>query len=149
MSSSTSSSSSSSPSQPQTDQHLLTGPLPRDKSRTIYLQITHYVFCFSTYRSKLCSIFLNNLYIHVLHITWTFCVCDRFCFFIKNPTRGSHTPSSWMVHVGCVLLPAFTRLGHECQDLLRPCDGMHECTERPQFILSSKRVVGEWSENPC
>ena len=27
------------------------------------------------------------------------------------------------------LLPAFTRLGHKCQDLLSPCDGMHVCTE--------------------
>ena len=27
------------------------------------------------------------------------------------------------------LVPAFTRLGHECQDLLSPCDGMHVCTD--------------------
>ena len=27
------------------------------------------------------------------------------------------------------LLPAFTRLGHECQDLLSPCDGMHANTD--------------------
>ena len=30
--------------------------------------------------------------------------------------------------LGVYLLPAFTRLGHECQDLLSPCDGMHVCT---------------------
>ena len=27
--------------------------------------------------------------------------------------------------LGEFLLPAFTRLGHECQDLLSLCDGMH------------------------
>ena len=26
---------------------------------------------------------------------------------------------------GVFLLPAFTHLGHKCQDLLSPCDGMH------------------------
>ena len=31
--------------------------------------------------------------------------------------------------LGVFLLPAFTRLGHECQDLLSPCDGMHVCTD--------------------
>ena len=30
--------------------------------------------------------------------------------------------------MGLFLLVAFTRLGHECQDLLSPCDGMHVCT---------------------
>ena len=39
--------------------------------------------------------------------------------------RGSHIPSSWTVLGGCVLLSAFTRIGHECQDLLSPGDGMH------------------------
>ena len=29
--------------------------------------------------------------------------------------------------LGVFFLPAFTRLGHECQDLLSPCDGMHLC----------------------
>ena len=33
-----------------------------------------------------------------------------------------------MVHAGCVLLLAFTCVGHKCQDLLSPCDGMHMCT---------------------
>ena len=31
--------------------------------------------------------------------------------------------------LGVFLLPAFTRLGHECQDLLSPCNGMHVCTD--------------------
>ena len=31
--------------------------------------------------------------------------------------------------LGVFLLPAFTRLGHERQDLLSPCDKMHVCTD--------------------
>ena len=31
--------------------------------------------------------------------------------------------------LGVFLLPAFTRLGHKCQDLLSPCDGRHVCTD--------------------
>ena len=37
------------------------------------------------------------------------------------------------IHGQCMLdaflLPAFTRLGHECQDLWSLCDGMHVCTD--------------------
>ena len=43
--------------------------------------------------------------------------------------------------LGVFLLPAFTRLGHECQDLLSPFDEMHVCTARPRFILSPERVL--------
>ena len=31
--------------------------------------------------------------------------------------------------LGEFLLPAFTCLGHECQDLWSPCDGTHMCTD--------------------
>ena len=31
--------------------------------------------------------------------------------------------------LGVFILPAFTRLGHECQGLLSPCDGMYVCTD--------------------
>ena len=34
----------------------------------------------------------------------------------------------WCV-LGVFLLQAFTRLGHERQDLLSPCDEMHVCTD--------------------
>ena len=34
----------------------------------------------------------------------------------------------WCV-LGVFLLPAFTRLGHEHQDFLSPCDEMHVCTD--------------------
>ena len=57
---------------------------------------------------------------------WDFCVCD--CF--SNPTIKVVTfrLRGWCVL--CVfLLLAFTRLGHERQDLLSPCDEMHVCTD--------------------
>ena len=57
---------------------------------------------------------------------WDFCVCDRFFHpAIKVVTfrlRG------WCV-LGVFLLPAFTRLGHERQDLWSPCDDTHVCTD--------------------
>ena len=56
-----------------------------------------------------------------------FCVCDRFFF---NPTIKVVTfrLRGWCV-LGVFLLPAFTRLGHERQDFLSPCDEMHVCTD--------------------
>ena len=55
----------------------------------------------------------------------------------------------WCV-LGVSLLPAFTRLEHERQDLLSPCDEMCMYAQtRPRFILSSEGVLGEWSLNPC
>ena len=44
----------------------------------------------------------------------------------------------WCI-LGVFLLPAFTHQGHECQDLLSPCDGMHVCTEyTPVYNLIRK-----------
>ena len=43
--------------------------------------------------------------------------------------------------LGVFLLPAFTCLRHQCQDLLSLCNGMHCAQTRPWFILSSKRVL--------
>ena len=40
--------------------------------------------------------------------------------------------------LGVFLLPAFTRLGHERQNLSSPCDEMHVCTDR----LLSEGVFG-------
>ena len=48
-----------------------------------------------------------------------------------NPTIAKVVTFSlggWCV-LGVFLLPAFTRLGHERQDLLSPCDEMHVCTD--------------------
>ena len=50
--------------------------------------------------------------------------------------------------LGVFLLPAFTRLGHERQDLLSPCDEMHVCTTRLRFILSSEGVLGGMEFEP-
>ena len=53
-----------------------------------------------------------------------------FFFFFFNPTIEVVTfrLCGWCM-LGVVLLPAFTRLGHECQDLLSLCDGMYVCTD--------------------
>ena len=61
----------------------------------------------------------------VHHFGWDFCVCERFL----NPTIEVVTFHfhGWLM-LGVFLLPAFTRLGHECEDLLSLCDGMHVCT---------------------
>ena len=50
--------------------------------------------------------------------------------FFKNPTIKVVTfrLRGWCV-LGMFLLPAFTRLGHEHQDLLSPCNEMHVCTD--------------------
>ena len=50
--------------------------------------------------------------------------------FFLNPTIKVVTfcLRGWCV-LGVFLLPAFTRLGHERQDLLSPCDEMHVCTD--------------------
>ena len=34
----------------------------------------------------------------------------------------------WCI-LGVFLMPAFTCLGHECQNVLSPCDGMHVCID--------------------
>ena len=55
----------------------------------------------------------------------------------------------WCV-LGVFLLPAFTRLGHEHQDLLSPCDEMHVCTDMTLvYTLIRRSFLGEWSLNPC
>ena len=56
-----------------------------------------------------------------------FCVCDHF---FLNPTIKVVTVRlrGWCV-LGVFFLPAFTRPGHEHQDLLSPCDEMHVCTD--------------------
>ena len=35
----------------------------------------------------------------------------------------------WWFVLGVFLLPVFTSLGHVCQDLMSPCDGMCVCTD--------------------
>ena len=74
-----------------------------------------------------------------VHLFWVrfFCICDDF---LKNPTIEVATSHlcGWCT-LGVFLLPSFTSLGHECQDLLMEC----MCAQtRPQFILSSQQVLG-------
>ena len=54
-------------------------------------------------------------------------ICDRFFF---NPTIEVVTfRLRGLCLLGVLLFPTFTRLGHGCQDLLSPCDGMHMCID--------------------
>ena len=49
--------------------------------------------------------------------------------------------------LGVFLLPAFNRLGHEHQDLLSLCDGMHVCTDLiSAYTLIRKSFRGMESE---
>ena len=49
-------------------------------------------------------------------------------FFNRTITVVTFHLPGWCV-LGVFLLPAFTRLGHEGQDLLSLCDEMHVCTD--------------------
>ena len=52
--------------------------------------------------------------------------------------------------LGVFLLSAFTHLGHECQDLLSLCDGMHVCTDYSSvYTLILKHFGGNKSQKPC
>ena len=62
-------------------------------------------------------------YISEVHLLgWDFCVWDRLVSNHLGSLLG------WCM-LGVFLLPAFTRQGHECQDLSSMCDGMHVCTD--------------------
>ena len=50
-------------------------------------------------------------------------------FFNPNIKVVTFRLCGWCV-LGVFLLPAFTRLGHERQDLLSQCDEMHVCTDQ-------------------
>ena len=50
-------------------------------------------------------------------------------FIFIYPAIEVVTFCGWCM-LGVFLFLAFIRLGHECQDLLNPCDGMHVCTDK-------------------
>ena len=84
----------------------------------------------------------------VHHFWWDFGLCDCFLFFCSNH-RSSQILSSWIVHAGCVFVacihPSRTWMSGSLESV-RWC----MCAQtRPRFILSSQRVLGEWSQNPC
>ena len=45
------------------------------------------------------------------------------------------------------LLPAFTGQGHECQDILSLCDGMHVYTDHTLVYTVIRKSFREWSQN--
>ena len=81
----------------------------------------------------------------VHHLGWDFCVCGLvFCFVFFNPTIEVVTfrLCGWCM-LDVFLLPAFTCLGHERQDLLSPCKGMHVCTDQTSvYTLIWKNFLG-------
>ena len=80
--------------------------------------ITHFFFFFFL-RSPAISLGFTTFWVRFLR-KWPF-----FNPTIKVVTFRLH---GWCV-LGVFLLPAFTRLGHERQDLLSPCEEMHVCTD--------------------
>ena len=55
-----------------------------------------------------------------------FCCCCCCCCLYTTIEVVTFCFRGWCV-LGVFLLPAFIRLGHECQDLLSACDGTHVC----------------------
>ena len=50
--------------------------------------------------------------------------------------------------LGVFLLLAFTRPGHECEDLLSPCDGMHVCTHYTSVYTLIRKSFGGMESEP-
>ena len=81
------------------------------------LRILYFLFFFFAFPSYISGV--HHFWVRFLHM-WPF----------FNPTIKVVTfrLRGWCV-LGVFLLLAFTRLGHELQDLLSPCDEMHVCTD--------------------
>ena len=66
-----------------------------------------------------------------------------FLFFFYPPVEVVTFRLRGWCMLGVFLLTAFTRLGHECQDLLSPCDGVHVCTDQTSvYTLIRKSFCG-------
>ena len=50
--------------------------------------------------------------------------------------------------LGVFLLKAFTHLGHECQDLLSPCNGMQVCTNYTSVYTLIRKNFGGMESEP-
>ena len=46
------------------------------------------------------------------------------------------------------LLPVFISLGHECQDLMSLCDGMHVCTDKTSVYTLIQECFGGLESEP-
>ena len=79
-------------------------------------------------------------------MTFFFVFFFVFCFFFNAIIEIVTLRLCGWCMLGVLLLTAVTCLGHECRDLLSRCNGMHAQT-RSQFILSSKRVLGNGVRN--
>ena len=84
----------------------------------------------------------SSSYISVVHHDgWDCCVCYHF---INHPTIKVVTfhLCGWCM-LGVFLLPAFTCLGHQHQDLLSLCSGMHMCRlSTSVYTLIQKSFLG-------
>ena len=97
------------------------------------IPVSSFFFCVPSYFSG------------VHHFGWDSCICDSF----SNPTIEVFTfhLHGWCM-LGVFLLLVFTRLGHGCQDLLSPCDGMHVCTDKTLVFTLIRRVFLEMESEP-
>ena len=68
--------------------------------------------------------------------------------FLIQPELVTFRLHGWCM-LGIFLLPLFTHPGHECQDLLSLCDGMHVCTDETSVYTLIQKSSREWSQNPC
>ena len=73
-------------------------------------------------------------------------VTGFFGFFFFVFSIQPFIPSSWMGMLSVFLLPAFIRLGHECQDLVSPCDEMHVCTHKTSVYTHIRKSWGGGGE---
>ena len=86
---------------------------------------------------------VHHFWVRFLHVT-VFNPTTEVFTTVFNPTTEVFTfhLHEWCM-LGVFLLPAFTHLGHECQDLLSSCDGMYVCTDYTSvYTLIRKSVQG-------
>ena len=80
----------------------------------------------------------------VHHLGWNLGVTGRF--FNPNIEVVTFRLRGWCM-LGVFLLPAFTRLGHECQELWSLYDGMRVCADQTSvYTLIRKSLRGMESE---
>ena len=96
------------------------------------------------------SSFTFSIYISgVQHFGWDFCVCDWFGVFLIQPLMKSHSNfvdgACWVCFC-CQHSPIYDINVRIFWVRVMEC----MCVQtRLWFMLSSERVLGEWSQNPC
>ena len=118
-----------------------------DSKRTTHLSLWELLLLRSPARSLGSTIF-GEIFPYVFGFRC--CCCCFFVVFFGSPVIEIVTfrLRGWCM-LGVFLLPAFIRLGHERQDLLSSAMECMCAQTRPRFILSSERVLRDWSQNPC